>query len=350
MPSWSAPARMGWRRRSSSHAPAGRWSCSRARRDPRRRLPNRRADAPGLRARRLLRCIHLRSPRPSSGAAARRHGLTAGPTRRAGGAPARRRAGRDCLERTVELTASGLGADERAYRELFAPLVAEPDELLRPTPRPAAHPAAPDPTRPLRSLRGLLPATEAFRTRFREETGARFARRMRGALDPAAGRGRSPRRSERSSPSRGTWRTGPSRRRLAAQSPGARLLSGSSAESSRPDGTSVALRPPRPRRPPRPTPAQLADIDGRSCPPATSAGSGATATAPACSSSTGRSTDRSRGATRVLEAATVHLGGTLDEIAAPKPPWAGGTPSVPSCWSCSRACSTLARAGRQHTG
>ena len=55
---------------------------------------------------------------------------------------------------------------------------------------------------------------------------------------------------------------------------------------------------------------------GDACRRATSAGSAAIATGPACSSSTGRSTGRSRGATRVcLEASTVHVGGTLDEIA-----------------------------------
>ena len=55
----------------------------------------------------------------------------------------------------------------------------------------------------------------------------------------------------------------------------------------------------------------------RGSPRATSGRSAATATAPARSSSTGRSTGRSRGARRsARRAATVHLGGTLDEIAA----------------------------------
>ena len=62
----------------------------------------------------------------------------------------------------------------------------------------------------------------------------------------------------------------------------------------------------------------------------------------ACSRSTGRSTARCRGRTRTAaRAGTVHLGGTLEEIAGARPrSQRAATPSARSCCSPSRACST----------
>ena len=65
------------------------------------------------------------------------------------------------------------------------------------------------------------------------------------------------------------------------------------------------------------TPRGLLALAGDRLPTAIAAGSSATATGRACSSSTGRSTGRSPGGPRSARApATVHLGGTLEEIAA----------------------------------
>ena len=99
--------------------------------------------------------------------------------------------------------------------------------------------------------------------------------------------------------------------------------------------------------------SSLAHRRRRVCRRATGSGSSATATGPASSSSTGRSTARSRGRRPSARApATVHLGGTLEEIAAVRAR-AGrrrARASGRSCCSRSRACSTpRARPTGKHT-
>jgi phytoene dehydrogenase-like protein len=76
--------------------------------------------------------------------------------------------GPDAGERSVDLTARGLGPDERAYRRLFGPLVRDSDllfrELLGPL-RPPRHPLA----MARFGLSALLPARALLRSRFEGE-------------------------------------------------------------------------------------------------------------------------------------------------------------------------------------
>jgi phytoene dehydrogenase-like protein len=70
------------------------------------------------------------------------------------------------LRRSLHETASGLGADARAYEKLFAPFLRAPHELLADLLGPLRIPR--HPIRLARfGLPGLLPATGAFRARFR---------------------------------------------------------------------------------------------------------------------------------------------------------------------------------------
>jgi phytoene dehydrogenase-like protein len=72
------------------------------------------------------------------------------------------------LRRSLQETASGLGADARAYEAFFAPFVRAPHDLLADLLAPLRIPR--HPIRLARfGLPGLLPATGAFRARFRGE-------------------------------------------------------------------------------------------------------------------------------------------------------------------------------------
>ena len=101
------------------------------------------------------------------------------------------------------------------------------------------------------------------------------------------------------------------------------------------------------------TPRQVLALAGHRLPGALPARrSSATATAPASSSSTGRSTARSRGRRRSARGAgTVHLGGTLEEIAAVRGRGRAraGTPSARSCCSPSPRSATRAARRRAST-
>ena len=98
------------------------------------------------------------------------------------------------LRRSLDDTARELGEDADAYRRLFAPFLRDPHGLLADLLGPLRMPR-----HPLRMARfglpGLLPATTVAARSLPRRAGARAARRLCRAFDPAARACRSLRRS-----------------------------------------------------------------------------------------------------------------------------------------------------------
>ncbi len=90
------------------------------------------------------------------------------------------------LRRSLRETASELGEDARAYERLFAPFLREPHGLLADLLGPLRIPRHPILHGALRPAGPAARDDAAFRARFRGPAGARAARRLRGAFDPAA--------------------------------------------------------------------------------------------------------------------------------------------------------------------
>ena len=223
------------------------------------------------------------------------------------------------LHRSVDDTAHGLGRDAKAWRGLYRPLVRNAAKLLPELLGPVVH----LPRHPLALARfglpALLPAATLARRRFRDDE----ARALFGGLSAhsmvALGRPLTGELRACAGDRRARVRLADGPRRLGDRGRGPRR------GASRP-GWRGRHRPPRGLCP-RPASgagraASTSRLDSSQPSPATGSARGRavvtrpSATGPACSRWTGRSTARSRGRPRDLRGAgTVHLGGTLDEIA-----------------------------------
>jgi phytoene dehydrogenase-like protein len=245
-------------------------------------------------------------------------------------APARRTA-RRAAAAVAGRDGGGLGDDGRAWERLFAPFLREPHALLADLLAPAPHPEASLPHGSLRAP-GLLPATTLFRARFRGER----ARALLAAARPFHPAARAAAHRRR----RVDLRLYGPRRRLAGRRGGSGAIG---------DALASYLPPPRWRDRDRTRVSSLADV-----PPArvvlfdTSPAQLADIGAPVLPDAYVTRLRRYRygpGAfkldwaldgpipwrdPRCLEASTVHLGGTLDEIAAGEAAvWRGEHPERP---------------------
>ena len=242
----------------------------------------------------------------------------------------------------------GAGARRRC-RSLRAARRAVPARSARPAGRPPRAAAVFRATRCACCASASTPSGRRRAWRAGDSVGSARGRSSRGARPTPSCRSSAPRRRRWgcSSACRGTSRTGrwrrEGRRRSRARSRACSRRSAAASRHGAPSRTLADLPPARGR-----TSSTRAPRSSRRSPSPCSRGISAapaagTATGRASSRSTGRSTARSRGGTdAVAEASTVHLGGTLDEIAASEARRVArrAPGAARSCCSSSRARST----------
>ena len=187
-PSSSARARTGSRPPSSSRARARRSGSSRRATTIGGGIAHRRADAAGLRARRLLGLPSdgRRCRRSSARCRSTAHGLALDPSAGVGRASARRASRRCCCAARSTRRRAALGEDAQrlpsgSSRRSCASRTALLADLLGPL----RHPAASDPDGALRPA-GPAARDGAASRPLPRAAGARAARRLRRAFDPAA--------------------------------------------------------------------------------------------------------------------------------------------------------------------
>ena len=317
--------------------------------DDRRRHPHRRADpARASATTSARRSIRWRSARRSSAAAAGRARARAACSPESRCPPARRRQRGRAAPLGRARPRPAWAGTPAAYAALMGPLSRLGRAGAR-SARPAAAAAAPAAGGPLRGARGSARQRGLAARRFRGETRPRAVGRDRRPLDAAADR---PRDGGVRAGAARCWDT-PSagRSRAAARSAIADAMAALLRVARRRDrdrqaghvaGRAAAVAGGAVRRHAAPAARDRGDRSARA---ATARALGATATGRACSRSTTPCRRRCRGGGGCRRAGTVHLGGTLAEIAAAEADGRGGRhPSGRSCWSPSRACSTRPRA------
>ena len=352
-PSSSAPGRTGSRRRSRSPGRGGRVLVLEAAETDRRRLPDARADAARLPPRRLLRDPPARASSPFfRDLPLAEHGLEwsqppaplAHPLDDGTAVVLERSRRRDRRRRSARTAPRG-GACRAARRSMPTTLVGEtPRRRSSRAPPPAA-------ARALRAARASARRRGWPGRRFEGERARALFAGLAGALDPAAraladGLVRAAARDARPTPSAGPWPRGGSQAIADALASYLRSLGGEIRTS-----TAVASVDDLP-----PARAVLLDVSpraaacgwpGTGCPTATGAACTATATVPAVFKvDWALDGPIPWAAPECARAGTVHLGGTLDEIAAAEraPFERPARRSGPTSSSGSRASSTDSRA------
>ena len=204
------------------------------------------------------------------------------------------------LERSVAGTAASLGGDGRAYARLLGPLVRECRGPARRPARPAPRAAPSARARALRAARDPAPAAALARRSFDGERARGLLAGLAGPLHAAADTLSERRLRAGARPARPSRRLAvPARRRAAHRGRAGRAPAlARRGDRDRPARRVAGRAPGRPGRPPRRDPAAAPRARRRAAPGRLPAPAGrVTATGPASSSSTGRSPDRSRGAT-----------------------------------------------------